>query len=93
MITYLERWKKTLPEMPEVNFDNNADLAFEELKDLEPYIYRKILNNTKIVDDLFPIIFPKGTVLYRLTHYFSSKDEPIYNNLARLTTDILHRYL
>ena len=81
---YLEKWKTTLPDMPEVNFDANAEAVFDEIKDLSPCIYRKLLNNLEIRQKIFPIIFPEGKVLEKLSEYFWSKNEKIYNTLAEL---------
>ncbi len=83
-IEYLERWKITLPDMPEINFDINANVVFEEVKDLSPCIYRKLLVNLGIREQIFPIIFPTHTVLDMLFDYFDSKNEPIYKRLAEL---------
>ena len=84
MLDYLEKWKDTLPDMPEINFDNNAEIVFEEIKDLKPSIYRKILNNNEVLKQIFPIIFPDGTVLQLLCDYFLSKHEPIYHTLGEM---------
>lgn len=83
-LDYLEQWKATLPDMPEINFDNNAEVVFEEVKDLPPIIYRKLFNNLEIRRQIFPIIFPKNTVLDMLCDYFFSKTEQIYRTLAEL---------
>ena len=82
MLDYLEKWKDALPDMPEINFDNNAKIVFKEIKDLNPNIYRKLLNNDEILKQIFPIIFPTNTVLGLLHDYFRSKEEPIYQTLA-----------
>lgn len=83
-LDYLEQWKATLPDMPEINFDNNAEVVFEEVKDLPPIIYRKLLNNLEVRRQIFPIIFPNNTVLGMLCDYFFSKSEHIYHTLAEL---------
>ena len=83
-IDYLEQWKATLPDMPEINFDNNASVVFEEIKDLPPIVYRKLLNNMEIRKQIFPIIFPKHTVLDMLCDYFFSKRDKIYQTLGEL---------
>lgn len=83
-LDYLAQWKDTLPDMPEVNFDNNAEVVFEEIKDLPPIIYRKLLNNLEIRKQIFPIIFPDNTVLDMLCDYFFSRSEHIYQTLAEL---------
>ena len=85
-IDYLERWKVTLPDMSEINFDNNAEAVFEEIKDLSPIIYRKLLQNEDVIQQIFPIIFPDNKVLNMLCNYFMSKHEPVYHSLARYVT-------
>ena len=85
-LLYLERWKDTLPDMPEVNFDKDAQTVFGEIKDLPPLVYRKLFSNEEIIRQIFPIIFPEGTVLNMLCDYFLSKKETIYNTLARLAS-------
>lgn len=83
-LLYLERWKETLPDMPEINFDLNAETVFEEIKDLPPTIYRKLFNNNEIIKQIFPIIFPEGKVLELLSRYFFSLNMPIYHKLGEL---------
>ena len=82
-LEYLQRWKETLPDMPEINFDLNAKDVFDEIKSLNTSIYRKLLDNNDIIDQIFPIIFPEHTVLRMLRDYFNSRYEPIYHTLAR----------
>lgn len=82
IIDYLTEWKETLPDMPEVNFDANSEEVFEELKDLSPSIYRKLLKNHDIKEQILPIIFTQGKVLKKLKDYFSSKEEIVYKNIA-----------
>lgn len=82
-LEYLQRWKETLPDMPEINFDLNAEDVFEEIKNLNTSVYRKLLWNDDVIEQIFPIIFPEHTVLRMLRNYFNSKYETIYRNLAR----------
>jgi len=70
--------------MPEINFDLNAETVFQEIKDLPPVIYRKLLNNNEIIKQIFPIIFPEGKVLDLLCRYFYSLKMPIYKTLSEL---------
>lgn len=83
VVEYLTKWKETLPEMPEINFDANSDKVFEELKDLPPIIYRKLFKNEEIKEQIFPIIFSQGIVLRKLKEYFSLKKEKAYKNIAK----------
>lgn len=83
VLDYLEKWKKDLPDMPEINFDKNANDVFDEIKDLSPTIYRKLLTNQNILEQIFPIIFPEKKVLQLLYHYFKQKDGEIYKTLSK----------
>ena len=47
-IEYLKKWKEEIPDFPEINYDLNADHTFEEIKDLSPAIFRKLLSNDVI---------------------------------------------
>ncbi len=81
---YLMLWKKTLPDMPEVNFDINSEEVFEEIKDLSPALYRKLFENEDLVEQILPIIFTTGEVLRKLEKYFySKKDKKIYETLYK----------
>ncbi len=82
IIDYLTKWKETLPDMPEVNFDSNCDEAFNEIKDLSPAIYRKVFSNEDIKEQILPIIFSNGSVLRKLKEYFLSKGTTVYDNMA-----------
>ena len=42
IIDYLTRWKKTLPDAPEINFDANSEEVFEELKNVSSTTYKKL---------------------------------------------------
>ena len=81
---YLILWKKTLPDMPEVNFDINAEEVFEEIKDISPAIYTKLFENKDLQEQILPIIFTTGEVLIRLeTYFYSKKDKEIYESLYK----------
>ena len=82
MLHYLENWKNTLPDMPEINFDLKSDVVFNEIKNLPPIVFRKIFNNKDVIQQIFPIIFPTGETLDLLKVYFQNKEEKIYKTLA-----------
>lgn len=88
VLNYLEVWKNTLPDMPEINFDNNANEVFEEIKNLSPNIFRKILNNEDVVQQIFPIIFPTGETLCLLSNYFENQSGQIFQTLAEGIRDL-----
>ena len=83
IIKFLLKWKKELPEFPELNFDKEAKQTFEELKDLPPKYLRKILENQEIIKEIFPIIFPEKKILRLLKEYYITKKQKIYQNLAK----------
>lgn len=91
VLEYLQIWKNTLPDMPEVNFDLKANEVFEEIKDLPPNIFRKILNNQEVIEQIFPIIFPTGETLELLEEYFREKTTTIYATLETLVGNVLTR--
>lgn len=87
-LKYLEKWKMGLPDMPEINFDKNANVVFEEIKDISPTIYRKLLTNKDVINQIFPIIFPEKRVLKLLHNYFKIKNQQIYKTLCCYIKDI-----
>ena len=91
VLKYLECWKDTLPDMPEINFDLDANSVFNEIKNLDVSIFRKLFNNQDIIEQIFPIIFPEGTVLKLLQSYFYPLKQPIYhtlyNNIAKIISE------
>lgn len=93
VICYLDRWKNTLPDMPEVNFDLNVDDVYNEIKSLEPIVFRKLFTNSDIVNQIFPIIFPEGKVLRKLLlHFEAHKGPSVYRSIVSYIIDILDKY-
>lgn len=84
ILTYLEVWRKEIPDLPEINFDLNAYHTFEEIKNLKPPIFRKILSNDQIFEQIVPTLFPEKNTLKLLLTYFESKETTIYKNLANM---------
>lgn len=82
VLTYLVEWKKEIPDLPEINFDLDAQHTFEEIKDLKPLIFRKLLENEEIFKEIVLTLFPEKTTLKLLHNYFSNKKETIYKTLA-----------
>lgn len=82
ILNYLVEWKKEIPDLPEINFDLDAQQTFEEIKNLEPFIFRKLLENEEIFNEIVLTLFPEKTTLNLLYQYFSKKRETIYKTLA-----------
>lgn len=83
IIEHLEQWKETLPDVPEINFDKNADDVFNEIKDIMPSIYRRMFANQELVKQILPIIFPDKIVLNKLSNYYDTLcSTKVYKNLS-----------
>lgn len=82
ILKYLEIWKKEIPDLPEINFDLDAIHTFEEIKDIEPYVFRKLFTNEEIFNYIILTLFPEKKTLKLLYKYFSIKPETIYKTLA-----------
>lgn len=89
ILEYLERWKEQIPDIPEINFDIEAEKNFEEIKDLSPRVYRKLFSDDKIFDQIILTIFPEKKTLQLLSDYFENKDQSIYKYLASQLTSKL----
>lgn len=70
MVINLNMWRETLQPFPNINFDDDAEASFDEIKDLEAGCWRKLLDNVKIKNEIFPVIFPYNTTLKMLLEYY-----------------------
>jgi len=82
ILKYLEKWKKEIPDLPEINFDIEAEQTFDEIKDLKPLIFRKLFENEEIYNQIILTLFPERKTLKLLYDYFSTKEETIYKTLS-----------
>jgi len=93
LLSWLTRWKDSLPELPEINFDNNPQDSFNEIKDLEIESWRKILENEKLWEEgIMLVIFRNGETLRLLFEFFSGKEEGTYQKLAEMIKQKLENY-
>ena len=86
ILQHLREWKKEIPDIPETNFDLDAESSFEEIKDLNPTIFRTIFKNDEIFNEIVLTIFPEKKTLKLLLEYFESKskEKTIYKTLSEL---------
>ncbi len=91
ILAYLEQWKNDIPDLPETNFDKEPEKSFDEIKDLSPSIYRNLLNNDDIFNEIVLTIFPEKQTLNLLFEYFESKasEKAIYETLTNLLREKL----
>ncbi|MCD6573722.1 MAG: restriction endonuclease [Thermoplasmata archaeon] len=93
LLSWLSKWKESLPELPEINFDSNPQDSFNEIKDLEIRFWRKILENEKLWrDGIMLTIFRNGATLRMLFDFFSKKPERAYRKLAEMIEQKLKEY-
>ncbi|MDR1809052.1 MAG: hypothetical protein LBR34_01430 [Prevotella sp.] len=81
-LNYLEQWRREIPDLPEINFDLDAQHTFEEVKDIKPLFFRKLLENEEIFREIILTLFPEKTTLKLLLKYFETKPETIYKTIA-----------
>ncbi len=81
VLKYLSEWKKEIPDLPEINFDLDANQTFAEIKDLKPLVFRKLFENEKLFQQIVLTIFPEKKVLKLLINHFEKQDLSIYKAL------------
>lgn len=93
LLNFLTRWKKEIPDMPSINFDESAEDSFNEIKDLKSSLYRKLFENKDICEQILPILFPENKVPKLLMEYFRNlgQTKTIYKNLANSINNYLNK--
>jgi len=93
LLSWLTQWKESLPELPEINFDNVPRDSFNEIKDLEIRFWRKILENEKLWEEgIILAVFRNGETLRLLFEFFCRKTERAYQKLAEMIKQKLREY-
>ncbi len=93
ILSWLKQWKDSLPELPEINFDENPKESFEEIKDLELRYWRKLLENEKLWEEgIIKAISQEGKTLKLLLEFFNSQSGTPYKTLANLLNHRLQKY-
>ena len=93
ILEWLRRWKDSLPELPEINFDRTPQESFEEIKDLELRYWRKILGNERLWQEgIIKALFREGATLRLLLEFFLSQHTTPYMKLADSLTQRLRQY-
>jgi Holliday junction resolvase-like predicted endonuclease len=70
ILEYLKKWKDSIPDLPELNFDLEPEQTFKEIKDLSPAIFRKLFGNSEVFNDIVLTLFPEKKTLNLLLDYF-----------------------
>lgn len=83
IIEYLKNWKNEIPDLPEINFDTDEKHTFEEVKDLNPLVFRKLSENEEIFKEIVLTLFPEKKTLKLLIDYFKTKEKTIYKTIIK----------
>jgi len=83
---YLIKWKEEIPDLPEVNFDMDAEQSFNEIKDLSPSIFIKLFENEQLYNEIILTLFPQKKTLFLLQNYFKelAEEQTRYKTLYNL---------
>ena len=90
IISHLTKWREELPDLPEINFDIDAEETFNEIRDLSPSDFIKLFSN-KDLDVIIRTLFPTGETLELLADYFEKKseDKKVYKTIFNLLNDVI----
>ena len=93
LLDWLIKWKKLLPEIPEINFDKNPKDSFKEIQNLEIRYWRRLLENEKLWEEnIIKVIFNNGETLRRILDYFANQKSKPYRELCKLLEERLEKY-
>lgn len=93
LLSWLKDWKSGLPVFPEVNLDINPIDSFNQIKDMELQIWRKLLSNQQIWEEgLMQVLFSTGETLKLLSEYFLGFDKKAYLHAGQALGQIIKKY-
>ena len=82
ILQHLKQWRLTITDLPEINFDLDAQNTFEEIKDLKPLVFRKLFEHEEIFKEIVLTLFPEKKTLILLLNFFETKENKIYQTVA-----------
>ncbi|WP_461255894.1 HpyAIV family type II restriction enzyme [Treponema sp. R80B11-R83G3] len=91
LLKHLEKWKREIPDMPSINFDDDDKSTFEEIRCIEVSVFRKLFNNRDICKEILPILFPENKSLELLHNFFSQQKNK--NNIYKTLSDKIKEYI
>lgn len=93
IILWLKKWKDSLPTLPEINFDKEPEKSFEEIKQLNPLVWEKILENENLWEEgIIKVLFREGKTLQLLLEFFKKENKKNYQRLAELLVERIKKY-
>jgi hypothetical protein len=93
LISWIDQWKNGLSDIPEINFDLFPNKSFEEIKNIEPIYWKKLIGTESIWEDgIIRVLFGNGTTLNMLFSYFSQQTTSEYANIAKSLLERINKY-
>ncbi|WP_188681834.1 HpyAIV family type II restriction enzyme [Thermogymnomonas acidicola] len=90
ILDYLKKWKASISDLPELNFDLESEQTFNEIKDLPPSVFRKLFRNREVFNDIILTLFPEKKTLSLLLEYFKqNNNKAIYKTLSEKLEELL----
>lgn len=93
LISWLTRWKESLPELPEINFDLTPQESLDDILSLDNRTWRRLITNDILWDQgIVRALFRDGTTLHLLLDYFNARETPPYPTLSQALSSRLQEY-
>lgn len=92
ILSHLKKWRKGLPELPQIDFDADAEASAEEIQSLSPSVFKKLFSNSEL-DETLCALFPQGDTLRLLGEHFAKQDRnrAKYRELDKLCAQAAER--
>lgn len=93
MIQWIKSWKEALPDLPEVNFDEDPEDSCEAIWQIDRRVWRRVLQNEQLwTEGLLHVLFPKGDTLRKVASRLSSMDDAPSHSLCLLIKEIIESH-
>jgi len=93
LLKYLKRWKESIPELPEVDFDQDPRASVQAINDLPVRYWRKFIENEKIwKEGIVQILFSKGETLKLLVNKWKTDNSSDYKKIAEDMEFLIRKY-
>jgi hypothetical protein len=87
IIEYLTKYRLGLRTKSYSNFDKLTKNEFNNIKDIQYNIFYKFLTNKNVIDEILPILSPKGIFIKKLFEFFKTHENKKYNKLCEYFGD------
>lgn len=93
LVCWIEKWKEGIKEFPEMDFDLDPHKSFDEIKALEPFNWKKLLECERLwKDGIIRELFSSGTTLKLLFGYFSQFETSDYKEITESLLKRINQY-